>query len=171
MQIVLAVFLCKGGSAVGLITQILEWVCIRYKGCNSNLKQGKSKEAILWHLRNLEKWQYMNQAGITTKNTFHDPKRRLIERRENTYRIGRRTGNLQTIGRDRKGIERLDMEELLQILSEIQIPFAYHHFAEGESPEPPFICYLLSGNNNFSADGKIYYKINEVHIELYTDWQ
>ena len=63
------------------------------------------------------------------------------------------------------------MEELLQILSEIQIPFAYHHFAEGESPEPPFICYLLPGSNNFSADGKVYYKINEVHIELYTDWK
>lgn len=61
------------------------------------------------------------------------------------------------------------MEELLQILSETQIPFAYHHFAEGESPEPPFICYLLPGSNNFPADGKVYYKINEVHIELYTD--
>lgn len=61
------------------------------------------------------------------------------------------------------------MEELLQILQESQIPFAYHHFAEGESPEPPFICYLLPGSNNFSADGKVYYKINEVHIELYTD--
>ena len=61
------------------------------------------------------------------------------------------------------------MEELLQMLGEIQIPFAYHHFAEGESPEPPFICYLLPGSNNFSADGKVYYKINEVHIELYTD--
>lgn len=61
------------------------------------------------------------------------------------------------------------MEGLLQILSETQIPFAYHHFAEGESPEPPFICYLLPGSNNFSADGKVYYKINEVHIELYTD--
>lgn len=61
------------------------------------------------------------------------------------------------------------MEELLQILKETQIPFAYHHFAEGESPEPPFICYLFPGSNNFSADGKVYYKINEVHIELYTD--
>ena len=61
------------------------------------------------------------------------------------------------------------MEELLQILSETQIPFAYHHFAEGELPEPPFICYLLPGSNNFSADGKVYYKINEVHIEVYTD--
>ena len=61
------------------------------------------------------------------------------------------------------------MEELLQILSEMQIPFAYHHFAEGDAVEPPFICYLLPGSNNFSADGKVYHKINEVHIELYTD--
>ena len=61
------------------------------------------------------------------------------------------------------------MEELLQMLSEMQIPFAYHHFAEGEAIEPPFICYLLPGSNNFAADGKVYHKINEVHIELYTD--
>ena len=61
------------------------------------------------------------------------------------------------------------MEELLQMLGEMQIPFAYHHFAEGEAVEPPFICYLLPGRNNFSADGKVYHKINEVHIELYTD--
>ena len=54
------------------------------------------------------------------------------------------------------------MEELLQILSETQIPFAYHHFAEGESPEPPFICYLLPGSNNFSADGKVSYRT--VHL-------
>ena len=63
------------------------------------------------------------------------------------------------------------MEELLQMLEEMGLPFAYHHFAEGESPDPPFICYLLPGSNNFSADGKVYYKINEVHIELYTDWK
>ena len=63
------------------------------------------------------------------------------------------------------------MEELLQMLEEMVLPFAYHHFAEGESPEPPFVCYLLPESNNFSADGKVYYKINEVHIELYTDWK
>ena len=61
------------------------------------------------------------------------------------------------------------MDELLLMLSEMQIPFAYDHFAEGESPDPPFICYLLPGSNNFSADGRVYYKISEVHIELYTD--
>lgn len=34
------------------------------------------------------------------------------------------------------------MEELLQIIKETGIPFAYDHFAEGESLDPPFICYL-----------------------------
>ena len=61
------------------------------------------------------------------------------------------------------------MDELLYILGETQIPFAYDHFAEGESPDPPFLCYLLPGSNNFSADGKVYYKIGRVNLELYTD--
>ena len=61
------------------------------------------------------------------------------------------------------------MDEILQILGKIRVPFAYDHFAEGEAPDPPFICYLLPDSNNFSADGKVYYKINNVHIELYTD--
>jgi len=61
------------------------------------------------------------------------------------------------------------MDELISILKETGIPFAYDHFAEGESPEPPFICYLLPQSDNFSADGKVYYKISGVNIELYTD--
>ena len=61
------------------------------------------------------------------------------------------------------------MDELLQILSEIQIPFAYDHFAEGEAPDPPFICYLLPGSDNFAADGRVYFKIENINIELYTD--
>lgn len=61
------------------------------------------------------------------------------------------------------------MEELLTIIKETGIPIAYDHFAEGESPDPPFICYLLPGSDNFAADGRVYFKINEVRIELYTD--
>lgn len=57
----------------------------------------------------------------------------------------------------------------MEIMKETGLPFAYDHFAEGESPDPPFITFLLPGSNNFSADGKVYLKINEVHIELYTD--
>ena len=61
------------------------------------------------------------------------------------------------------------MDKLLELLKASGIPFAYDHFAEGESPEPPFICYLLPGSDNFGADGKVYYKISNVNIELYTD--
>lgn len=63
------------------------------------------------------------------------------------------------------------MEELVKIMEEIGIPFAYDHFAEGESPDPPFMCYRLPGSDNFAADGRVYYKISEVRIELYTDYK
>ena len=63
------------------------------------------------------------------------------------------------------------MEELVQIIHEMQIPFAYDHFAEGESPDPPFICYLIPSSNNFAADGRVYFKLNEVRIEMYTDFK
>lgn len=63
------------------------------------------------------------------------------------------------------------MDELIRILTELGIPYAYDHFAEGESPEPPFVCYLLPGSDNFSADGRAYFKINEVRVELYTDYK
>lgn len=61
------------------------------------------------------------------------------------------------------------MEKIAAVLEKIGLPFAYDHFAEGESPDPPFICYLTPNSDNFSADGRVYYKINEIHIEMYTD--
>ena len=63
----------------------------------------------------------------------------------------------------------MTIEELAAMLQSTGIPFAYDHFAEGESPSPPFICYLLPGSDNFAADGQVYYRINQVRIELYTD--
>lgn len=59
--------------------------------------------------------------------------------------------------------------ELMELLEETGLPIAYDHFAEGESPDPPFICFLYPGSDNFSADGKVWYKINQVNVELYTD--
>ena len=61
------------------------------------------------------------------------------------------------------------MNELVQLITEMNIPFAYDHFAEGESPDPPFICYLIPGSDNFAADGKVYHRLSPVHLELYTD--
>ena len=59
--------------------------------------------------------------------------------------------------------------ELMAMLAGAEIPVAYDHYAEGESPEPPFICFRYPRSNNFSADGGVYYKITEADVELYTD--
>ena len=61
------------------------------------------------------------------------------------------------------------MDRITEILKAAGFPFAYDHFAEGESPSPPFICYMLPESDNFSADGRVYLKVSVVHIELYTD--
>lgn len=61
------------------------------------------------------------------------------------------------------------MNEVLAILEAFGRPYAYDHFAEGESPDPPFACYLLYGSDNFDADDKVYAKFDVIHIELYTD--
>ena len=34
-----------------------------------------------------------------------------------------------------------------------------------------FICYLTPGTDNFAADGIAYLKVNEINIELYTDFK
>lgn len=62
-----------------------------------------------------------------------------------------------------------NMQDLMDLLSEMGLPFAYDHFAEGESPEPPFITFLIPASDNFSADGIVYLRVDVVHIELYTD--
>ena len=59
--------------------------------------------------------------------------------------------------------------EIVEMLEETNLPIAYDHFAEGESPDPPFICFLFPGSDNFSADGMVYLKIRNVNVELYTD--
>ena len=60
-------------------------------------------------------------------------------------------------------------QKIMDMLTEMEIPFAYDHFAEGESPDPPFMVFLYPKADNFSADGIPYYKINQLVVEIYTD--
>lgn len=60
-------------------------------------------------------------------------------------------------------------QEICKMIKETGFPFAYHHFAEGESPEPPFLIFLSSGENTFSADNYMYFSFKKLNIELYTD--
>ena len=60
-------------------------------------------------------------------------------------------------------------EEVLEMMESIGLPYAYDHFAEGESPDPPFVVFLYPSADNFAADGIVYFAANVLHIELYTD--
>ena len=60
-------------------------------------------------------------------------------------------------------------QEVMTMLEEMNLPYAYDHFVEGESPDPPFLVFLYPGSNHFAADGKVYFKVNRLNIELYTD--
>lgn len=61
------------------------------------------------------------------------------------------------------------MYKIISLLETFKVPFAYHHFAEGEAPDTPFICYYAWNSHHFLADGQIYHKFLEIHIELYSD--
>ena len=59
--------------------------------------------------------------------------------------------------------------EIFEVLEELSLPIAYDHFAEGESPDPPFLCFLYPRNIPMGADNTVYYQLHELDIELYTD--
>lgn len=46
---------------------------------------------------------------------------------------------------------------------------AYRAFPVGAAPSLPFICFMEMETNNFLADSKVYHKITDVNIELYSD--
>ena len=60
-------------------------------------------------------------------------------------------------------------EEINTMISEMNIPYAYHHFAEGESPNPPFLLFLSPSEDTFGADNIMYHSCKRLDIELYTD--
>ena len=60
-------------------------------------------------------------------------------------------------------------EEINEMMQEIGMPFAYHHFAEGESPKPPFVIFLSPGEDTFGADNVMYHSFKQLDVELYTD--
>ena len=63
----------------------------------------------------------------------------------------------------------MSYENIVKIMEEFGVPFAYDHFAEGESPAPPFLCFLLPGEEAFGADNIVYTSFQELNVELYTD--
>ena len=62
----------------------------------------------------------------------------------------------------------MTFEEINKMMQEMGMPYAYHHFAEGENHEPPFMLFNVPEDNNFSADNEVYFRTTQIEICLYT---
>lgn len=65
----------------------------------------------------------------------------------------------------------MNLIELKKILDATGYPVAYSHFAllpGNPVPKLPYICFIADGSANLMADNKVYHKINDLNIELYT---
>jgi len=60
-------------------------------------------------------------------------------------------------------------EEIVDMAVECGLPAAYDHFAEGESPKPPFLIFRLPGTSPFGADNVVYAEPYKLDFELYVD--
>ena len=60
-------------------------------------------------------------------------------------------------------------EQIAEMMEEIGLPFAYHHFAEGESPAPPFLSLYYTHFLLLFQDNVAYFSCKQLDIELYTD--
>lgn len=67
----------------------------------------------------------------------------------------------------------MTLADFNSILQTTELPVAYRSFPEGDlknpPPNPPFVCYLETDTNNFSADGIVYARIVRLAVELYTE--
>lgn len=60
------------------------------------------------------------------------------------------------------------LEEFCDILKTTGMPVAYRAFPEKDAPKLPYICYLNPEDNNFAADGRVFFSAKEIQVELYT---
>lgn len=60
-------------------------------------------------------------------------------------------------------------DDIVTMLEAANLPLAYDHFAEGESPDPPFLLFLNPSDEVFGADNIVYQSFPEINVELYTN--
>lgn len=61
----------------------------------------------------------------------------------------------------------MNLTDFNNILEQSNFPVAHSHFKKPQVP--PYICYLVEGNDNFKADNKVYHKLTDIRVELYTE--
>lgn len=63
----------------------------------------------------------------------------------------------------------MTLEKVHELVESLGYPCSYYQFTEDTAVAPPFICWLLEGDNDFQADDINYARIRPLTIEFYTD--
>ncbi len=65
----------------------------------------------------------------------------------------------------------MTIADLKTILASTGLPVAYLKFPADDEQDLPVICFRETGTNNFAADDKVFQKISDFDIELYTTFK
>lgn len=60
----------------------------------------------------------------------------------------------------------MDEAALKTLLQSTGLSVAYHHYAS--PPTPPYVVYLFAYSSNFGADNRVYNRVKNFQVELYT---
>lgn len=63
----------------------------------------------------------------------------------------------------------MSLPEIKAMLETSGFPVTYRAWPVKKAPPLPYICYLVSYSNNFGADNCVYYPVNHIQVELYTE--
>lgn len=61
----------------------------------------------------------------------------------------------------------MTLDKVCEMLKQMNLPLAYNHFKSEQNP--PYLVYMVSEIESFSADNKVYHQEDRFSIELYTD--
>lgn len=64
-----------------------------------------------------------------------------------------------------------DVKTMLETIEAFQNKVAYRAFSQGSVPALPYICYLATTTDNFTADNQVFLVRQEVDIELYSHYK
>lgn len=62
----------------------------------------------------------------------------------------------------------MTLEEFGAMLQTSGLPVAYEAFPASQCPDMPFVTYQMTRTNNVAADGKVWKKVKEIQVDLFT---
>ena len=60
-------------------------------------------------------------------------------------------------------------EDILEMIEDIGLPYAYYRFEEDTAQPTPFIVFFYGNNDGFFADNSNYANVEALNVELYTE--